>query len=173
MTGQRGAMFVVAGFAGLLLIMAVFSGWQGASRLTNRGDDTKAVEVAARVFVQAYGTFDFREPEPYRQRLLSLTTGAVRDATAASQVDPVAVGQKRTITTRVVTVSVSAMSENEATTSVSTEQLRKSIDSESGRLVEDRVLQRVACRVVREGDRWLVSEFRLLSEEPVNTTPQR
>ena len=118
MTGQRGAMFVVAGFAGLLLIMAVFSGWQGASRLTNRGDETKAVEEAARGFVQAYGTFDFRDLESYRQRLLSLASGSVRDAIAGSQVDPVAAGQQRTTTTSVTSVSVTAISNDAAAASV-------------------------------------------------------
>ena len=173
MTGQRGAMFVVAGFAGLLLIMAVFSGWQGASRLTNREDETKAVEEAARGFVEAYGTFDFRDLESYRQRLLSLTSGSVRDAVAGSQVDPVAAGQKRTTMTNVTSVSVTAISNDAAAASVTAVQLRRSVDLASGTLIEERVVQRVACRLVREGDRWLVSEFRLLSEEPVSPTPQR
>lgn len=173
MTGQRGAMFVVAGFAGLLLIMAVFSGWQGANRLTTRGDQTKAVEDSAHAFVQAYGTFDFRDLESYRQRLLSLTSGSVRDAVAGSQVDPVAAGQKRTTATNVTSVSVSAIANDAAAASVTAVQLRRSVDLESGNLIEERVLQRVACRLIREGDRWLVSEFRLLSEEPVSPTPQR
>lgn len=172
MTGQRGAMFVVAGFAGLLLIMAVFSGWQGASRLTTRGDETNAVEESAHAFVQAYGTFDFRDLESYRQRLLNLTSGSVRDAVAASQVDPVAAGQKRTTTTNVTSVSVTAIANDAAAASVTAVQLRRSVDLD-GNLIEERVLQRVACRLIREGDRWLVSEFRLLSEEPVSPTPQR
>jgi hypothetical protein len=166
-------MFVVAGFAGLLLIMAVFSGWQGASRLTTRGNETEAVEEAARAFVQAYGTFDFRDLESYRQRLLSLTSGTVRDAVAGSQVDPVAAGQQRTTTTNVASVSVTAVSNDAAAASVTAVQLRRSVDPESGRLIEEQVLQRVACRLTREGDQWLVTEFRLLSEEPVNPTPQR
>jgi hypothetical protein len=166
-------MFVVAGFAGLLLIMAVFSGWQGASRLTTRGNETEAVEESARAFVQAYGTFDFRDLESYRQRLLSLTSGTVRDGVAGSQVDPVAAGQQRTTTTSVTSVSVTAVSNDAAAASVTAVQLRRSVDPESGRLIEEQVLQRVACRLIREGDRWLVSEFRLLSEEPVSTTPQR
>jgi hypothetical protein len=164
-------MFVIAGFAGLLLTIAIFSGWQGTTRLTSRGDDTKAVEAAARAFVEAYGTFDFREPDAYRRRLLAVTGGAVREATLASGVDPVAVGQRRTITARVVAVSVSALSEDAAAASVTAEQVRKGVDVETGRLIEERVRQRVACRLAREGDRWLVVEFRLVSEEPLNPTP--
>ena len=77
MIGGRGAMVALAGLAGLLLVMAVVSGWQGTSRLTGKVDDTGTVEEAARAFVEAYGTFDFREPDSYRQGLLALTTGSV------------------------------------------------------------------------------------------------
>jgi hypothetical protein len=159
-------MVALAGLAGLLLVMAVVSGWQGTSRLTNRGGDTKAVEEAARAFVEAYGTFDFRDPDSYRQRLLGLTTGPVREAVQASQVDPVALGQQRTMTARVMAVQVSALSDDEATVSVTAEQLRRGVDPASGRLLEERVLQRVACRVALQGGRWLVAGFRVLSEEP-------
>ena len=172
MIGGRGAMVALVGLAGLLLVMAVVSGWQGTTRLTGRGDDTKAVEAAARAFVEAYGTFDFRDPESYRRRLLALTTGAVRDAVAGSQVDPVALGRQQTMTARVVTVQVSALSDDEATVSVTAEQLRRSVDPSSGRLLEERVLQRVACRLALEGGHWLVAELRLLSEEPATQAEQ-
>lgn len=172
MMGGRGAVLVLVGFAGLLLVMAVVSGWQGTARLTSRGDATEAVEEAARSFVEAYGTFDFRDPASYRDQLLALTTASVREAVAASQVDPVALGQQRTISTRVTAVQVSALSESEATASVTAEQLRRSVEVASGRLLEERVRQRVACRLVLEGGRWLVAEFRLISEEPVIQSSQ-
>ncbi len=172
MIGGRGAMVALVGLAGLLLVMAVVSGWQGTARLTDRGGDSKAVEEAARAFVEAYGTFDFRDPGGYRDRLLALTTGFVREAVQASEVDSVALGQQRTMTARVVAVEVSALSEDEATVSVTAEQLRRGVDPASGRLLEERVLQRVACRLVLEGGRWLVAEFRLLSEEPHRTGTQ-
>jgi hypothetical protein len=172
MSGSRAAMLVIAGMAGLLLITAAFSGWQGTKRLTSQRGDTAAAEEAARSFVEAYGTFDFREPEVYRQRLLALTTGAVREATLASGVDPVAIGQRRTLSTRVQAVSVSALSSDAASASVTAEQLRKSVDSETGKLMEERVLQRIACRLVRHGDGWLVAEFRLNSEEPAGPRPR-
>jgi hypothetical protein len=164
--GSRGAMVALVGLAGLLLVLAVVSGWQGTSRLTDRSDETAAVEKAARSFVEAYGTFDFRDPGSYRERLLTLTTGSVREALAMSRVDPVALGQQRTMTTQVVAVEVTALSEGGATASVTAEQLRRGTDPASGQLTEERVLQRVACRLVREEGRWLVAEFRLLSEEP-------
>jgi len=170
--GGRGAMVALVGLAGLLLVMAVVSGWQGTTRLTGRGDDTKAVEAAARAFVETYGTFDFRDPESYRQRLLALTTGPVWEAVAGSQVDPVALGRQQTMTARVVTVQVSALSDDEATVSVTAEQLRRSVDPSSGRLLEERVLQRVACRLALEGGHWLVAELRLLSEEPATQAEQ-
>jgi hypothetical protein len=171
MIGGRGAMVALAGLAGLLLVVAIMSGWQGTTRLTNRGDDTRAVEQAARAFVEAYGTFDFRDPESYRQRLLDLSTGSVRDAVAGSQVDPVATSQQQTLTTRVVDIQVSALSDREATVSVTAEQLRRNVDPASGRLIEERVAQRVACRLAQEEGQWLVAEFRLLSEEPQGQAP--
>ena len=173
MIGGRGAMLALAGLAGLLLVLAVVSGWQGTTRLTDRSDETAAVEDAARSFVEAYGTFDFRDPDSYRQHLLALTTGSVREAVAASQVDPVALGQQRTMTTSVVSVEVTALSEEGATVSVTAEQLRRGTDAASGGLTKERVEQRVACRLEKEGGRWLVAEFRLLSEEPVEPGAQR
>jgi len=170
--GGRGAMLALAGLAGLLLVLAVVSGWQGTTRLTDRSDETSAVEEAARSFVEAYGTFDFRDPGAYRERLLALTTGSVREAVAASEVDPVALGQQRTIATTVVAVEVTALSEDGATASVTAEQQRRGTDSASGRLTEERVEQRVACRLEKEGGRWLVAEFRLLSEEPIEPGAQ-
>jgi hypothetical protein len=172
MSGRSGAMFVIVGFAALLLIVAIFSGWQGANRLSSTSDEAQDVEEAARAFVEAFGTFDFREPEVYRQRLLGLTTGAVREATLASAVDPVAVGQRRTTTTRVVSVSVTALSEDAASASVTAEQARRSVDAETGKLLEEQVRQRVACRLERRDNAWLVAEFRLVSEEPVIPTPR-
>jgi Mce-associated membrane protein len=170
--GGRGAMLALAGLAGLLLVLAVMSGWQGTTRLTDRSDETAAVEEAARSFVEAYGTFDFRDPDSYRERLLALTTGSVREAVAASEVDPVALGQQRTMSTRVVAVEVTALSEDGATASITAEQRRRGSDPTTRRLTEERVEQRVACRLVREGDHWLVTEFRLLSEEPIELGAQ-
>jgi Mce-associated membrane protein len=172
MNGGRGAMVALAGLAGLLLVLAVLSGWQGTSRLTDRSDERAAVEETARSFAEAYGTFDFRDPGSYRERLLALTTGTVREAVAASQVDPVALGQQRTMTTRVVSVEVTALSEDGATTSVTAEQHRRGTDPASGQLTEERVEQRVACRLEKEGGRWLVAEFRLLSEEAIEPGAQ-
>jgi hypothetical protein len=158
-------MVAVVGLAGLLLVMALVSGWQGTTRLTGRGDETAAVQEAARGFVEAYGTFDFRDQESYRQRLLPLTTGTVRKAIALAEVNPVAAGQQRTMTTRVVAVQVTALSQDQATAVLTAEQVSRSVDATTGQLVEERVLQQVACQLVREGGQWLVAEFRLLSEE--------
>ena len=166
MIGGRGAMLALAGLAGLLLVLAVVSGWQGTTRLTDRSDETAAVEDAARSFVEAYGTFDFRDPDSYRQHLLALTTGSVREAVAASQVDPVALGQQRTMTTSVVSVEVTALSEEGATVSVTAEQVRRIVDTTSGLLVDERVRQTADCRLVKEAGSWRVAEFHLRSEEP-------
>ena len=82
MTGGRGVMVILGGLAALLLVIAIVSGWQGANRLRGQGEGMSEVEEAARLFVEAYGTFDFREPDAYRERLLSLSTGDVHAAIA-------------------------------------------------------------------------------------------
>jgi hypothetical protein len=173
MIGGRGAMFVLGGLAGLLVVMAVMSGWQGTTRLTRQQDDTNAVEESCRSFVEAYGTFDFRDPASYRNRLMNLTTGTLKTAVASSQIDPLALGQLRTITTEAVDVRVTALSEGNATVSAKAEQLRRRMDPTSGQLVEEEVIQHVACRVALVGGAWLVAEFRLQSEEPARPTPPR
>ena len=163
MTSARGVMVVVGGLAGLLLVISLFSGWQGASRLRGQGEDMSAVEEAAREFVESYGTFDFREPAAYRNRLMELSTGAVYEAVSTSQVDPASVGQQQTIATDSVSVDVTALSDAAATASATVEQTRRAIDPATGRLIEQRVQQHVACRLVLVNGRWLVSEFRLTS----------
>jgi hypothetical protein len=173
MTGGRGAMFVLGGLSGLLVVMAVISGWQGTTRLTGQRDDTAAVENACRSFVEAYGTFDFRDAGAYRNRLMSLTTGDLKAAIASSQIDSLALGQLRTITTEVVEVHASALSEENAAASATAEQLRRGVDPASGQVVDEAVIQHVACRVVLTGESWLVAEFRLQSEEAARRTPVR
>lgn len=168
MTGQRGAMFILAGFAGLLLMIALFSGFQGVNRLSDRSDDSATVEAVAREFAMAYGTYDYREPERFRDQLLELTTGVLRVMAVNPEPDPVAVGQRRITSVRVVSTAVSALSVDAAAVSITVEQVRRSSDPESGDPIEEHVRQRVNCRLVREGDRWLVAEFRLMFEEPLS-----
>ncbi|MGE3601555.1 MAG: hypothetical protein AB7N70_39120 [Dehalococcoidia bacterium] len=170
MTGGRGVMVILAGLAATLLVIAIVSGWQGANRLRGKGEDMSKVEEAARLFVEAYGTFDFREPAAYRERLLSLSTGDVHAAIAASQVDPTALGQQQTMATETVTVQVTAFSDTEATVSATTEQTRRAVGATTGQLREQRLRQHVTCRLLRIDGRWLVAEFRLRSEEPLQNT---
>lgn len=170
MTGARGIMLILGGLAAMLLVIAVVSGWQGASRLRSQGDDLSQVEEAARHFVQAYGTFDFREPDAYKARLLDLSTGEVRDAISASQVDPTALGQHQTMTTDIVSVQVTAHADTEATVSATSEQTRRAVDPATGQLREQRLRQNVTVRLIPSGERWLVAEFRLRSEEPIEGT---
>lgn len=166
MIGGRGPMVALVGMAGLLLVLAIVSGWRGASRLTSRSDDTRAVEEAATAFVEAYGTFDFRDPESYQERLLGLTTGSVRSAVLETDIDPAAVGQQRTTTASVTSVEVTALSDAEATASVTSEQTRRTVDPASGALADERVVQLADCRLVKEAGRWLVAEFHFRSQQP-------
>ncbi len=170
MSGGRGVIVILGGLAATLLVIAIVSGCQGANRLRGQGEGMSEVEEAARLFVEAYGTFDFREPAAYRDRLLSLSTGDVHAAIAASQVDPSALGQQQTMTTGTVSIQVSAYSDSEATVSATTEQTRRAVDATTGQLLEQRLRQHVTCRLLRIDGRWLVAEFRLRSEEPLQNT---
>ena len=60
-----------------------------------------------------------------------------------------------TMSIRVVAVQVSVLSNDEVTVSVTAEQFRRSVDPASGRLLGERVLQPVACRLVLEEGCWL------------------
>ncbi len=170
MSGGRGVMLILGGLAATLLVIAIVSGWQGANRLRGQGEGMSEVEEAARLFVEAYGTFDYREPAAYRERLLSLSTGDVHAAVATSQVDPTALGQKQTMKTDAVTVQVTAFADTEATVSATTEQTRRAVDATTGQLREQRLRQHVILRLVPVEGRWLVAEFRLRSEEPLQNT---
>lgn len=170
MTGGRGVMLILGGIAATLLAIAMVSGWQGANRLRGQGEGMGEVEEAARLFVEAYGTFDFREANAYRERLLGLSTGDVHAAVATSQVDPSALGQQQTMTTGAVSVQVTAYSDTEATVSATTEQTRRAVDATTGQLREQRLRQHVTCGLVRVEGRWLVAEFRLRSEERIQNT---
>lgn len=173
MQAGRVALAVVVGFGGLLLAFAGVSGWQGATRLAGRGSQARDVETAARSFVEAYGSFDFRDPTAYRQQLLPLTSGSVRAAIAGAGVDPVALGQQRRTTTTVLSARVTTLAKDAATAGVTAEQVQSGVDPASGQATEERVRQEVACRLVRQGGRWLVTDFRLLSEEPLGVAPEQ
>ncbi len=169
MIGGRGAMFALGGLAALLLVLAAVSGWQGTNRLAGRSDDSAAVEKACGLFVEAYGTFDFRDANSYRERLRTLTTGALRAAVTSSQIDSAAIGGLQTVSTRIVRAQATALSDEAATVSVTAEQSRRSVVVGSGQLIDEEVQQRVACRLALEAGSWLVAEFRLESEQPLRS----
>lgn len=168
MSGGRVAGYALLGLAGLLFVVAVFSGWRGAQGILGREDDTRVVETAAREFVLAYGTFNHREPDAYAARLTTLTTGALREALAEAVIAPDARAMQRRISTHIEAVSVTALSETEATTAVTAVQERRWSDPVIGTAMSESMRQRVTCRLVREDRRWLVVELRLLSEEPAH-----
>ncbi|MPY81144.1 MAG: hypothetical protein GEV04_22495 [Actinophytocola sp.] len=161
----RGPAYALLGLAGLLLAIAVSSGWSGATRLADREDDRGAVGAAAAAFVTAYGSFDFRNPDGYTARLVELTAGELRTAITEAAVDPAAVAQQRASTTRIESVSVTALSDVAATATVRATHERSWRDAASGALVQEHVMQHVSLRLVREGERWLVAELLVLGEE--------
>jgi len=166
MTGGRRAGYALLGFAAVLFVVAAFGGWRGAERITAREDQTRAVEQAAADFVRAYGTFDHASPDTYTARLVDLTGGALRDALAASAVDPDAASLQREIATRIETASATSLSPTGATAVVTAIQERRWRDPALGEARTEAVRQRITCRLVREEGRWLVVEMRLEAEGP-------
>jgi len=159
------------GGGALLLVLAVVSGWSGAQRIGARSDETRAVAAAAEAFVEAYGTFNHRDPGAYRDRLAAVTGGALREAVARAAIDPDAARLRRAITTHVESVSVTALSAADATATVTAVQTRRWSDPALGTTQQQVVRQRVTCRLVREDGRWLVVELHVQSEEPVRVQP--
>ena len=162
----RGPAYALLGLAGLLVAIAVSSGWRGATRLVGREGDRAAVEAAAAAFVRAYGGFDFRDPEGYTARLVELTAGELRTAIAEAAVDSSAVAQQRASSAHIESVSVTALSDIAATATVRATHERSRLDQASGALVQERVTQHVSLRLVREDGRWLVAELLVLGEQP-------
>lgn len=168
MIGGRAVGVMLGGFAAVLLALAVASGWQGGTRLTGRSDVAEEAENAARAFAEAYGTFDARATDSYRERLVALTTGPLREAVVQMEADPAAVAQARTLTTRVVAVQIGSLTRNRATADVLVEQRRQAVDPATGGSWDDGVRGRLTCRLVRETGRWLVAEVRLV---PIESSP--
>ena len=76
-------------------------------------------------------------------------------------------------TTEIERVSVSSLAAGAATATVWATVHRRWLDPASGRLAEAQVRQQVSCRLAREDGRWLVVEFRLLSEQPLEVSGLR
>jgi hypothetical protein len=169
MIGGRSVGVLLCGFAVLLAALAVTSGRQGVTRLMGRSDDAEGAAHAARAFAEAYGTYDARAPDTYRERLLELTTGPLREAVVRMEPDPAAVAQARTLSTRVVAVHIASLARNRVTADVVVEQRRHATDPATGGSWEDRVHGRLTCRLVRQTGRWLVAEVRLV---PIESPPQ-
>jgi hypothetical protein len=131
--------------------------------------ERQTVEDVAKAFVESYGTTDFNDDAAYRVRLLSLSGGGLQQAIAASGPEPVALGQERLMHTRVVAVELIVLTSNNASVLVTAEQVREVLSPPAG-IQQESVLQKVACKLAREDGRWLVVEYRLLSEEPVHTS---
>jgi hypothetical protein len=157
----------LAGLVGLLIVMVAVSRWELISLFTLEGNDTADMEASCPAFVEAYGTFDYGDPNSYRDRLLELTTEPLRAAVPSLRLDSASVGQLRTISTRIIDARVMPPSGQTANALVVAEQTRSGLDPRSEQRVDEEVVQNVACQLVRDGGHWLVAKVSLLSEEPV------
>jgi len=169
----RGAGYALFALAGLLLAVAVASGWHGASRLMGREDETTAVRTVASAFVAAAGTYDFADAGSYTHRIEPLAVGGLRDALAPVVLDATVRTQRRSVATEVESASVTSLSDEAAVAIVTAVQSRRWFDAASGGETEQHVRQHTNCRLVHEDERWLVAEIRLLSEEPARVEQSR
>ena len=174
-TSGRAAAVCLLGLAALLLAAGVWSAWSGASRIASRtdGDAGDRAAAAAAEFVAGYGTFDYREPEGYTARLAALTTGELRRAIAAAAIDGWAAGGRHSLATAVESSQVVGVSGDAAEVVVVAVQSRRRAGAPGGPPALDHVRQRVSVRLVREDGRWLVSEMRLLGEQPATAGSAR
>jgi len=150
---------VLIALAAVLVAFAVAGVCGGVSQLTSRDGDAQAAESAARAFVLALGTFDYRAPHEYTASLAPLTTGPLRDALAGASVDPAASSAQRTMTARVESASVTSLAGERATVAVTAKQARRWVDPSLAYPLHESVTQLVLCQLVREDDRWLVTEL--------------
>lgn len=162
----RPAGYALLVLAVALLGVAVVSGLSGATGITVRSDEAAAAEEATTAFVLAFGTFDHAASEGYASGLAALATGTLRASLEQTGVADDAQRLQRSLRTRVETASISALDDGEATVTVTAVQERRWRDAVLDAPRSEAVRQRLACRLVEVGGRWLVAELRLLSEEP-------
>jgi len=157
MTASRTPGLVLIALAAVLVAFAVAGVCGGVSQLTSRDGEAQAAESAARAFVLALGTFDYRAPHQYSTSLAPLTTGPLRDALAGASVDPGASSAQRTMTARVESASVTSLTGDRATVAVTATQVRRWVDPSLAYPLHESVTQFVLCQLVREDGRWLVT----------------
>ncbi len=157
MTASRTPGLVLVALAAVLVAFAGAGVCGGVSQLTSRDGQAQAAESAARAFVLALGTFDYRAPHEYAANLAPLTAGPLRSAIAGASVDLGASSAQRTMTARVESASVTSLAEDRATVAVTATQVRRWIDPSLAYPLHESVTQLVLCQLVREDGRWVVT----------------
>jgi hypothetical protein len=153
---------------GAASLLALITGGCGHTKQsTGEGEDTTEVETAARTLVEVWGTFDYRDQESRYERLLPLLASETRAQWADFQIDPSAVSWQITGNTHVTAAQVDSVSEDNAVVVVSAEDSSHFIPYQSSRVVEKRVLQQVRVWLVLEDGHWLVTQWQVVSEEPL------
>jgi len=163
----RAARAGLLGMVWALLAMAAIGCGRQATEQTDGDDgtpvvDTSEVEAVARAFVEVSGTFDYRDQESQYEQVLPLLADKM-----PFQENSTAVSTQRIETSRATATRVDAISDDDAIITVTADHFRSFLPYQPSEMVEERVLQQVDCRLVREEGRWLVSRSMILSEEPL------
>jgi len=154
-----------------------------ATQPTSKGVDTKEVEAAARTFVEAWETFDYRDQEGRFNRVLPLLTADKRSQYTAFHENGYARLDELTGTTSVTASQATDVSENDVSVAVTTKRFRHFIAHLPGpksELIEQSSVEQVECHLIFEDGQWLVEKWQIVSERllpsqasptPSGTTP--
>ena len=174
MTSFRGT--VVLGVAGIaVLTLNLVSAHQIVRPWFQSATQIQMAAQVAGEFVEAYGSFNYRDPAAYRERLLGLTEGPLRDAFRSGGADPAAIGQQQTQQTNLLHTRVSTIDDRRATVTVKAKQTIVM----AGKAVHHR-LREFTCTLAQtasdEGTQsgpWRVVTFRLVAERAIQQTDVR
>jgi hypothetical protein len=154
-----------------------------ATQPTSNSVDTEEIEAAARTFVEAWETFDYRDQEARLNRVLPLLTADKRSQYTAFHENGYARLDELTGTTSVTASKVTDVSENDVSVAVTTKRFRHFIAHLPGpesELIEQSSIEQMECYLVLEDGQWLVERWQIVSERllpsqasptPSGTTP--
>ncbi|MGD0115538.1 MAG: hypothetical protein ABSC13_05980 [Dehalococcoidia bacterium] len=131
-------------------------------------ENANEAEAVARTLVEVWGTYDYRDQESRYERVLPLLASERRAQWPAFQVDQSAVAWQIIGNTTVTAARVDSESDDRAVVIVTAEDYSRYVPYESSRVVEKWILQQVEVSLVLEDGHWLVTEWRALSEQPLN-----
>jgi hypothetical protein len=147
---------------------------QSAVSATATQESLDEAEAAAKTFVEAWETFDYRDQEGRFNRVLPLLTAERRSQYTAFHENAYARLAELTGTTSVTASRVTDVSGDNVTVAVTTSRFRHFIAHLPGpELIEQSSVEHAECHLIFEDGRWLVAKWQIESERvlPSEATP--